>query len=615
MADGHVAAEGPGDRILHFLLPGLVQGLAFWWISEGPSRQMVLELFSAGIALGVGPLTYFLTTVKGRRASAAVFALLMAAAAAGLAILSQVSRPGFTPDGTIVDLNPHAAAVSLLAAGLVVAIAVPLYRTAWERGRAFNHYPSLFEFAWSLPVVVLTAWLFTGGVWLLLLLMAALFDVVGIELLSDLLDEIWVVLPVTAGAFALGIGVLRGREGVVLAMRGLLLALVRVVAPIFAVAMAVFVVMLGVTGLEALDDTWSPVGMLFIAIIVGIVFYNGVLDASGPVPNRALVVTAGVIGIVLVALCAAAAYGLKLRLDAEGLTPPRIFAVILFVLIAAYSLVYAVAALAGGRWDVARQGNVAITLGVLALAVFVQTPLFQPEIWTAQSQEARLRAANAAEVDDLAYLAFEIGEPGRDVVRRLSEDESFADKRTRILADAALAAGSSSQYRRIFARKARPEAAPAREPVLVLPPTADLIDQGALVVRGEIDEALFTEILAQRLGFWPATTDSPYLLFRPEAADLALLAYRDKTRVQIEMIPLDAEGAPQGVFATTRKRFETEDAAKAFLQSARTGEFGLTEINVTVPVIAGEPVPPYAGRDGVPAPSIFSPAPDPAPVP
>lgn len=585
-------AEGSlPERLLHFVVPGLAQGVGLWMLQEHANGTNPAIVISLALFLCTAPLVYFLATGPGRRMGAAVLALIVGLLIGGLNGLSVLGDGSSALPGKALELADDRIGLAIVGAGLAVAILVPFFRTVWERRQAPNHYPSLFDLAWSLPVVLAVAGAFVLAVWVVLMMLASLFAILGIEAVREILQEGIVALPLTCAIGALGIAIVRGRESVVLAMRGILMALIRAVAPVFAVAMAIFVVILAVEGFDAVVGRWSPVGTLAAAMLFGIAFFNGVIAEEGRVENRVLFLAAIVIGVVLVALALASVYGLHLRLDAEGLTVNRIYAALIIGMLALYGLAYGASALLGGRWALARQANIILAGLVLVVSLFVQSPLFGGRSWSVDSQTDRARERNTISAEDTALFAFDYGRPGRQMLETLAADETFADAPTRAQITATLAAEDRWAVVNSAADEANRRDAAAE--------VAQMRADGTLRVIP--DEAMidpYTDVIRDLARGDTLTPDAPALVLVPADAPFVYFVARrqdgDTTegKEEVLIVVLEQNGDRADRWQTRLEQFTSDADADAFMAAVAAGAFGATEVTVRVPMIGDRVITP-----------------------
>ncbi len=95
-------------------------------------------------------------------------------------------------------------------------------------------YPRHFDIAWKHAVQVALAGAFVGALWILLVIGAALFHLIGIEFFGELLRKPWFSIPVTTLAFAVGIHVTDVQAGIVRGVRTVALTLLSWLLPLSA---------------------------------------------------------------------------------------------------------------------------------------------------------------------------------------------------------------------------------------------------------------------------------------------------------------------------------------------------------------------------------------------
>ena len=414
------------QAVLLFLVPGLLQGLAVYSLFETIDGAENVAHFVALLMFAmVAPIAHFLTTTAGNRIPALIFSILLGAGTAGLFLVADATFGGLEETGGEV------LAASFAANLLICYIAAPFFRTVFERGRRVTHYPSLFEFAWNLPVIGMASFGFTLAVWLVLGIWSALFNLLGIGFFEDLFFHESRALPITLGAFATAIGIVREREGIVLALRNILFALLKVISPILASATLLFVVAALGSGLDALWSGWSATSLMVAAIAAAVLLSNAVIGDEGPTDNIILRWSVRIQSFVLIVLAAFAVYGIYIRLKEYGITVPRFYAAIIVFFAAVYAVAYFFSALRAGSQNFVRQANIFIAGLAFVVAVLVQTPVLNPYRISADDQVARLASGKVAAADfDFGYLRFGLGKEGERALDRLAADESLADRDT-----------------------------------------------------------------------------------------------------------------------------------------------------------------------------------------
>ncbi|MFC5736592.1 DUF4153 domain-containing protein [Sinirhodobacter huangdaonensis] len=453
-------------RRVHFILLGTLAGLAFWLLSDLP---LELRQSRAFLAVAVLSLSFFggalamLGELGLRRAllSAAVIAVPLAG-------LSALKSLGFTDVGQMLD-SSHVP-VALAVAGL---LPVPFAIAIGLGGRAgWSNYRVLFLESWNIVVRYAGAWLFVAVVWLVLWLLAALLDLVGIDALSVLLGRAPVVWILSGAVLGLALAVVTEMSDMVSPY--LLLRLLRLLLPLVLLVEIVFVAVLPLRGLAHLFGQFSVVGILISTALASISLVTIAVDQDdeeavhGPLlawAGRGLALLLSVLAVLVI-------WGLVLRVREYGWTPVRVTGAALAAVIAGYALCYAGAVLSGRGWmRRIRRANVAMALATLALAVLWLTPLISPEAISARAQLGRFAEGKiAVEQLPLWEMSHDWGLPGQRALASLRAQA--AEPGQELLADW-LAQLDRAENRWDFERYARPDVAgravALRDAITVLP--------------------------------------------------------------------------------------------------------------------------------------------------
>lgn len=414
---------------------GAAVGVAAWLILTNGSgwnyRQEPLRISGATLAV-VGGIVFAFVLEKRRALWAAAFAI-----AAGFVVAS-VAHWSIEP-AEWGEVGPW----QLLSAGLAVAIAAPLFQVVRDEGRWHLAYERVHEHAWTNVVIGFAAWLFVGITWLLTLLLAELFRLIGIDVLHNVMDEGWFAHLLTGAAFGGAVGLLRERDRIVGTLRRVVTAVLSVLAPVLGGGLLIFLLALPFTGLTPLwEATKSTTPILLSCVIGALILANAVIGDSPedeaklpPLRYGAMALAAAMLPLALIA-----AISTGLRIAQYGLTPERIWAVIFTAIAVAYGLAYLVA-LARRRlgWaDEARPANLRLAIGLCILALLLSTPLLNFGAISARDQVARLESGRTtAGRFDWSALRFDFGAAGRRALERL---KASGDPAIRAKAAEALAA-------------------------------------------------------------------------------------------------------------------------------------------------------------------------------
>lgn len=422
MPDGPAAEPAPPAYVGPARLAvALVQGGALLWLHRAlqpwtearPDAAFHAALIV--VACGLPPVILFgLGRLRARTLVA--WGLVAAALLAGLAVHDVLRLPAERQDAA-----PSGAFVFYAAAMLFIAHA--LVAAADQARRPLPDYRVYFEVAWLLGLRLALAALFVGLFWLLLWLGAAMFGLIGLRFLSDLLGHDWFNIPATALMLGAAIHLTDMREDLVRAMRALVLNLLSWLLPVM-VALAIgFLVALPFTGLGPLWAVKRATAILLVASAALVVLINTAFqDGRAGTPAQGMLrLPVRAAALVLAPLAGLAAYGLWLRVDQHGLTPDRVGAGACVLMALAYAGGYAGAALWPARWaTLVERTNVAAALVAIGLIVALFSPLADPARLSVADQMRRLADGRVTpEAFDYAFLAHGAAGYGRAALAAL----------------------------------------------------------------------------------------------------------------------------------------------------------------------------------------------------
>jgi hypothetical protein len=403
---------------------GVAQGLAVWLLVEGWPEAHHWR------ALCVGLLTFVAVSAAvlhfawtGER----IARLLLLASATGMVYALVASWLGLElpQEGALSRAGDRRILTWVQASVVTLYVLGPFLQIHQRSGRLTFPYDDLFLHSWNNFFVALVGALFTGALWAVLLLWGALFKLIGIEFFADVFAENLFVFPVTGAAVGFGLALGRESQRVVATLRGITLRVFAGLIPLVCFVALLFLATLPVTGLGPLWETDHASHLLLTWVAVTVLFFNAVYQEgcrAEPLPRLARrLVEAGLVA--MVGFLSISAWGLWLRIDQYGLTPPRIWAVLLWVVLAAYALGYAGAVLRrGSPWlPAVRPVNRAVAWLVVGLGLLAHTPVLDPMGWSARSQYQRLVSGRvAAEQFDYGYLRFQLARAGTERFEQLA---------------------------------------------------------------------------------------------------------------------------------------------------------------------------------------------------
>lgn len=401
-----------------WLFAGLlgVAGLAIHLLLHHANDSGPRVAGAAFIAFACGAFVF--TAERGRYLAPAIFSLVTGLIVGGLT---------WRAVGAGNDIADGGYAV---AAGVFACLlAVPLFQADFLHRRMRTDYRDIHYFVWTDAITGAGALAFFLIAWLLIWLLASLFDLVGIPL-RDLVQQDWFTATYAGLTLGAGLGTLRNQLKIIGTLQSVVLLVLSILALPLAVAIVVFlgaVVVSGPSVLWSATDSATPV---LLSIAIGAyVLANAVLRdrdtdmVGGPVLKWSGYALA--LGILPLTVFAAISTGV--RIDQHGLSPERLWAVCSLIVAVAFGLAYFVDALVGARgsWrDRLRASNLKLGLATALFALFLALPVLNFGAISTSDQLARLKSG-AISVDefDFSALRWDFGEPGREALARLAESE------------------------------------------------------------------------------------------------------------------------------------------------------------------------------------------------
>lgn len=391
---------------VHFL----TRGPLLWQWTDSPLKM------SAAAALASGGIVFAFSLERPSWLWSILFAL-----AAGLVV------------GFVTYWNGHpdnwgaGEGWQLVSALLALVIAVPLFQASRDAGRWNLDYPVVHAHILTNIVLWFVAWGFVLVTFLLIMLLSELFQLIGIRLLSDLIERPWFPWLLIGGALGAAIGLLRDRDKIVGTLQRVATAVLSFLAPILAAGLVVFVLALPFTGLEPLwEQTRATTPILLACILGAVVLINAVIGSgSGEDESRPRIVrwAAAALAAVVLPLAIVAAVSTGKRIAQHGFTPDRLWAAVFVTITLAGAAAYLFALIRGraGWPDLLRTLNLRIAVGICLVALFLALPIVSFGSLSTRDQLARLESGKiAADKFDWAALRYDFGPSGRRALERLA---------------------------------------------------------------------------------------------------------------------------------------------------------------------------------------------------
>ena len=260
-------------------------------------------------------------------------------------------------------------------------------------------YGTYFEIAWKLGVQLLFSAFFVGALFMVLFMGSALFKLIKLNFLEQLLREAWFNVPVVFTAFSCAMHITDVRPAIVRGIRTLLLVLMSWILPVAAIIVTGFLCSLPFTGLQALWETRHATSVLLSAVVVLVVLINAAFQNGEAVAGVQTIVRLSTRAacILIFPLTVIGIYALALRVAQYGWTTDRIIAAACLLVASCYAIGYAWAAYQYDTW-LRPLAAVNVTAAFLTIAVMLAlfTPIADPARISVNSQMARLESGKTA---------------------------------------------------------------------------------------------------------------------------------------------------------------------------------------------------------------------------
>ena len=395
--------------VLGFTFQQLVRGIEHWQWTDNTLRM------AAATFIAVGGILFGFSLERLRWTWSIAFAAL------GGAVVAFVTAWNGTPSGWGSDEGWH-----FFASLIAVAVAVPLFQAGRDAGSRRIGTAAVHAHVWTNVILGGAACVFAGASVLLTVLLAELFNLIGIDALRRLINTNWFLWTVACTAFGGAVGLLRDRDSVLGTLQNVARAILSVLAPVLSVGLVLFVLALPFTGLEPLwEKTTSTTPLLLVCILAAVVLVNATAGNSEEDEARSPVLRWSAIGLIatMLPLAAVAAVSLGKRIGQYGYTPERLWAAVFVLVAACFALGYLLSIVRGRlAWPAAlRRTNVALAAGICVLALFLALPLLSFGSVSANDQLSRLRDGRTPpERFDWAAMRYDFGPAGRRALEQLA---------------------------------------------------------------------------------------------------------------------------------------------------------------------------------------------------
>ena len=469
---------------------GVSWGVVMWWLFRASVTETAQSHWPASQPQVFGPLVLvcgyipFLKLAGIGRLRWRTYVLWLVAASVVLALIGWHDVARRAADELTSPPYLSWAMSAFLAAALFIGhhLVVP----ADTERRWIASFPAYFDTAWKAGVQLVLSLAFTGAFWLLLMLGVALFNIIGLSFLGDLVGKDWFSIPITTTVFALAVHLTDVRDGLIRGVRSVVLMLLSWLLLVMTVLVAGFLIALPFTGLDGLWKTGSATALVLSAAGALIILINTAYQDGRPdtLPPAILRIAVRIASVLLTPLILIAIWGLSLRVSQHGLTPDRIIASACALVGLTYAIGYGLAALIPFIRPTAwmkplERTNVVAAVLQVALIVALFSPLADPARMSVADQMTRLeRSRIAPDKFDYRFLRFDSGKAGRAALTRLAASSNPA-----IANQARKAQAVDSRYNMEEA-----QVTPLRTPVIPAWPVGTRLPEGFVIPVDEEDQ-------------------------------------------------------------------------------------------------------------------------------
>ncbi|MBI5461342.1 MAG: DUF4153 domain-containing protein [Gammaproteobacteria bacterium] len=418
------------QRYLHLVLIGLVQGLVLYGLYRGYEHNLVPpEAATAFNALLMPalflPLVVFWTQDLLTGKLRGLFCLLIAVIAAAFGIYHATTAFPVLSGNRIVLVGFPVMFAFAVAAFISVplmsgraqdAVTLPVLRY-WD-------YARLFDDAWRNAVLSLQALVLTCLFWGILEIGAQLFALIGVEWIRDeLLHKSWFAIPLTTTSFAFGFRAGLRRADFTRALRNHWLTITAWLLVVVSVIGSGFI-LTALGGVGTLFERGVSAVFLLWFVAFWVKFYNCAFQTGASVSTifgRALRAFLGFATVPMLVMAGFAAYAMYLRIAQHGLTPDRIWGLLVVAAALIYGGGYALGLRPrlGAPWlKTLPATNVLAALAILLSILLLLSPVLDPRRLAVDDQLARLAAGKIAPEAFDAQMFVDAGRYGYDVLQR-----------------------------------------------------------------------------------------------------------------------------------------------------------------------------------------------------
>jgi len=580
-----------------FFIPGIIQGFLWHWLFL--SDQSYIEnkghLFSIGLFVFLFPLVFYLSVEKMHRWKPLVFGFALALMCAAFAYMSfeQFGLHGIAQKPPGVDeFWPYAS--STAASFVIVAVALPFFRTATQRQYGLTHYPSLFEFAWQQFVVVCFAVLFVLLVLGVLLLATELLDAVG----ATFMEHIWepeIMFPTVFASGALGMGITRQQPHIIKTTSQLFIGLLNVIQPLHLLLTLLFLGFVVFTGFHTLNDGRFISSVLMFTVALGLSLCTA---AVGYEEKQKKSIFSNLWKLMALATLLVSMLSLWLvwqRLDQYGPTHLYLVVALLLLIGFVHAVGYCISFFPNtNAIKVIGRTNIVGALLALLIAIAAQLPWFNLVDYSVRNQLARIQAAGEpVDISKLRWMQRMAGQAGNNAL-----DQLYAQNTIELPVRAALYRRGRSGSDSVLSAKQQLEPLYQSGSFKLLSPNTELTEQQ----QDNLEEYLVAQRLFEHNCITEQNECRVYIDAKLSNAGLYALIINRSSPEQLGISwafkNANDGWSPRGVDNTYLRRTElsvTPEQIDAFYNSLELGTLPLTTVAVPAVTLGEQQINPLYG--------------------
>lgn len=411
--------------ITGFLVPGALQGLAFYFLTEYSDSESNILTNTLRLFVVITPFIYFLLSTLEHRVSSLVSAIVISSICCALyASMQHQYMPESLSLSGMDNSWPHV--ISIGGTIITLAIGIPFYRALIHRNVRATHYPTLFEFAWNQVVVVAFALFLVLLVFGVLWVATLLFETVELNV-KDLIWQSKVIFPVCGASFALGIGITGAQGKIIHTMGSLIIGLMRVILPLHLLLITVFLGAIAVYGFGSMGaDREINIKLLF-AIAVSLTLCTSAVGNGEFTVSRWMEGLWRVLSVPTLLLSVIAMWMIWQRVSGYGPTHLHIISSLFVFFGFIHAVGYFVSALLSKHGHTGlQQTNIFAAMMIIIITLLIQTPLFDPVVFSTSYQKGKIMLdGNPVDTSKLVWLHRFGGTHGQLVLDDIYSDESL----------------------------------------------------------------------------------------------------------------------------------------------------------------------------------------------